>query len=424
MPWSSHARFSTALERAAGVVPPPEAVKVRNILEAAQMAWDHGAHLTILAAPDYGVYGLAGKACPNELVLDLDKYYQLLRTIVLPYQRLLHEIMAIFGGKSPHRTTEVPGGVTVEITPDKIEAAYSRWLQARDLFSKLYDHVKNVFLPHLLSEHPDVADLFLNIGVGVKNFLSYGFLDDPEDPTDINKRFLKPGVIINGEKQSVDVSKISEDVAHSWYTSDSGGQVSREPPPKPYYGKTGAYTWAKAPRYNGYPCEVGPLARMIIAGKYKPLSKHGASLLDRILARLENAKLVLDLLGDLILSLKPGARVWSKYEVPVEGEGHCLHEAPRGALLHYVRIEGRKIARYQAVVPSTWNISPRDSRGVRGPIEQALIGTPASETETINVLRVVRSFDPCLACTVHIVLPDKTIIKNLETIHGGGGVFG
>uniref|UniRef100_A0A7J3ZKG8 Nickel-dependent hydrogenase large subunit n=1 Tax=Fervidicoccus fontis TaxID=683846 RepID=A0A7J3ZKG8_9CREN len=394
-----------ALEDAAGVIPPENGVRVRNIIEAAQNAWDHLAHLTILAGPDYGVYGLASKPHPRELELDVEKYYKLLRSTIIPLQRTLHEIQAMFGGKVPHGTATVPGGATVEITTDRIGAAYNRYLTAKEAFYAIYDYLTNTFIPHLMAEHPDVVDVLLNIGVGVRNFLAYGFLPDPADPTNPDKMLFKRGVIIRGERGPLDVDKIAESVKHSWYTDRSGGRVRDEIPPEPHYGKPGAYSWCKAPRYDGVPCEVGPLARMLISGYYKPLSKHGASLLDRLLARLEETKVIMDSLGEMILDLRPGARVYNDYEVPRTAEGFGLWDAPRGALLHYVRIEDYKIARYQCVVPTTWNFSPRDERGQRGPVEEALIGCPGSETDTLNILRVVRSFDPCSACAVHVLIP-------------------
>lgn len=394
-----------ALEEAANVTPPENGIKVRNVLEAAQMAWDHLAHLTVLAGPDYAVYGLAGKPCPHELELDPDKYFRLLHTTILPLQRILHEIQAIFGGKVPHRTATVPGGATVEITASRIGAAYNRYLAAKKTFEEVYDYIVNRFVPHLVDEHPDIANLMLNIGTGVGNFLAYGAFPDPSDPGNPSKFLFKRGTITDGVRKTLDLTKIVEQVKYSRYTDDSGGPVREEKPPQPYPGKSGAYTWAKAPRYDEKPHEVGPLARMLISGYYKPLSKHPASLLDRLLARLEEVKVVMEYLGQAILSLKPAASVYNDYKVPREGEGFGLWEAPRGALLHYLNIKNFKIARYQCVVPTTWNVSPRDEAGRRGPIEEALIGCPASEAETLNVLRIVRSFDPCIACSVHVFSP-------------------
>lgn len=407
-----------AIEDAVKVVPPPNAVKIRNVIEAITTMYSHAAHLLVLAGPDYAVYGLAGKEHPYCLELDLNKYYALLRKYVLPAQRLCHEALAIFGGKVPHHMTTLPGGVTVNPTPDKIAQAYAKMKEAIEIIGFVYDYVKDKFIPHVVSEHPDVLDVLLNMGVGVKNFLAYGVYNDPDDPTNINKRVFKPGVIVNGEKQALNPNKIEEHVKYSWYTDESGGKPSEEPPPKDLYGKSGAYSWAKAPRYDGKPCEVGPLARLLVNGMYKPLSKHGASALDRNLARLEELKMLADVILDWILQIEPGGKVYSDYEFPSEATGLGLWEAPRGALLHFIKMKDRKIERYQCVVPTTWNASPRDAQDVRGPIEEALVGTPVpGNKDILNPVRVVRSFDPCLACTVHLVAKTGARIASRELEH-------
>lgn len=426
-----------AIESAVGFTPPDNAMRIRNIIECIQEMWDHVAHLTVLAGPDYAVYGLAGKHClklkqppwapPSStksantstpcLELDLDRYYALLHKVVLLFQKLCHEAMAIFGGRVPFHTTILPGGVTVTPLPSDLARAYAKMREARSLINEVYDYVWNVFVPHMIDEHPEVVDLLTNIGVGVRNFLAYGVCPVPEENYD---PFIKGGVIIGGSKMDVNFDEIVEYVKHSYYTEASGGKPSKAPPPEPFYDKPGAYSWIKAPRYRGEPCEVGPLARMLINQKYKPLSKHGASLLDRILARLEEAKLFSEAILDWILSVVPKATVYDpKFEIK-DGEGFGTWEPPRGALLHFIRIRGGKTAAYQCVVPTTWNCSPRDDVGKRGPMEEALINTPVpfsaegvheERYDVINAVRIVRSFDPCLACSVHLITPKGEISR-------------
>jgi hydrogenase large subunit len=134
------------------------------------------------------------------------------------------------------------------------------------------------------------------------------------------------------------------------------------------------------------------------------------SVLGRHLARAIEAKVVADAMADWVLELVPGGEVFAPYELPVEGEGAGLIGAPRGALGHWVRLEGGRIAHYQCVVPTTWNASPKDDQGRPGPMEEALTGTPVRDPENpFEVVRVVRSFDPCLACAVHVTaLPHAT----------------
>lgn len=418
--------------------PPDNAVRIRNIIEGIQEVWDHAAHLTVLCGPDFAVYGLAGKSCPGLrqpdwappvsrktpstkapcLELDIDRYYQLLHKVILPAQKLGHEALAIFAGKVPHHMTALPGGVTVNPSPADVALAYVKMKELKGIVYDIYDYVWNDFIPHLIEEHPDVVELVSSIGVGVRNFLAYGVCPDPDNNY---RNFLDGGVIfnypVNKTPERVDLEEIEEQVKHSWYTDASGGKVARQPPPEPRYRKEGAYSWMKAPRYRGEPCEVGPLARMLINRKYTPISKYGASLVDRILARLEETKLYADAVLDWLLELARnlGKPVYDDRFKIRDGEGFGTWEPPRGALLHYIRIRDGKTAAYQCVVPTTWNASPRDAQGRRGPIEEALINAPIpydKETghyDVINAVRIVRSFDPCLACAIHLMTPSGRV---------------
>lgn len=419
-------------------LPPDNALRIRNIIEGIQEIWDHAAHLTVLCGPDFAVYGLAGKACPGLrqphwappasskpastsapcLEIDVDRYYQLLHTVILPVQKLCHEAMAIFSGKVPHHMTALPGGVTVTPSPADVALAYAKMKEVKEVIYAVYEYVWNDFVPHLIEEHPDVVEALTSIGVGVRNFLAYGVCPDPDNGY---KKFLEGGVLLNYPSnktpEPVNLGEIEEHVKYSWYTDVSGGKVSREPPPEPSYGKEGAYSWIKAPRYKGEPCEVGPLARMLVNGKYRPISKHGASLIDRVLARLEETKLYADAVLNWILNLGEhvGQPVYDEDFKIRDGEGFGTWEPPRGALLHFIRISNGKTAAYQCVVPTTWNASPRDLAGKRGPIETALLNAPVPYNEehgyydVINPVRIVRSFDPCLACAIHLMKPNGEV---------------
>ena len=429
--------------------PPANAVRIRNIIEAIQEIWDHAAHLTVLCGPDYAVYGLAGKYCPGLrqphwapptstkpastsapcLEIDVDRYYQLLHSVILPVQKLCHEAMAIFGGKVPHHMTALPGGVTVTPSPADIALAYAKMKEVKEVIYAVYTYVRDDFIPHLIDEHPDLVEVVTSIGSGVRNFLAYGVCPDPDNGY---AKFLDGGIILgypsNTTPQPVDLNEIEEHVKYSWYTDLSGGNVPREPPPEPSYGKAGAYSWIKAPRYKGYPCEVGPLARMLVnwnkySGKMELLSmlepEQRASLLGRVLGRLEETRLYVDAVLDWILNLGEhlGEPVYDEGFQIKDGEGFGTWEPPRGALLHYIKISNGKTAAYQCVVPTTWNASPRDANGQRGPIEEALIGAPvpynvdAGYYDVINPVRIVRSFDPCLACAIHLMTPDGRLQK-------------
>lgn len=379
---SEHQIASTlSLEDAAKVSVPRNAVVIRNIIEGATTLYSHLLHIFVLTGPDYDLYGLGN-----------DKWARMLKDVVIPVQVNCHQIVAIWGGRSPHYYSTIAGGEGVVPTHEFIGMTIARM----NLIKKTIDQYGPVVLDYLDS-HPELQDF----GVGPRNFLSYGVYPNPDD---LESRLLKRGVITTDVAQALDTQRISEDVKYSWYSEKSGGHPAVEIPPEPAYGKPGAYTWAKAPRYYGRPHEVGPLARMMVSGDYTPKSKHGASVYDRLTARVLETVKIAESMYDWIGMLKPDESVYEGYTTPNSAAGMGLWEAPRGALGHWITISGGKIERYQVITPTAWNVSPRDDLGTLGPIEQALIGVTVPDIKNpLDVVRVVRSFDPCLACTVHLV---------------------
>ncbi|MBP1691317.1 MAG: hybL, partial [Bacteroidetes bacterium] len=270
---------------------------------------------------------------------------------------------------------------------------------------------------------------YFSIGVGPKNYLSFGLFDlDAEPDVTRRKRLFPMGRSVNGKLERVDPDAILEDVRSSWYSSSTRLHPTKgETTPAP--GKKDAYSWLKSPRYDGRVYEVGPLARiaMVQANGSLPAGKqlvdktlhdlqletsHLSSVMGRHLARAIECKLVADSLGEMIMQVKLEEPVCVPYVIPETGQGMGLWCAARGALGHWVEIQRGKISRYQAVVPTTWNASPRDDRNQPGPIEQALIGTTVEDTENpFPLARIVRSFDPCIACAVHILEPGKAVKK-------------
>jgi ferredoxin hydrogenase large subunit/hydrogenase large subunit len=316
-----------------------------------------------------------------------------------------HRLVALFSGKIPHIASLVPGGITDSITAMKIAAADS-------LLTRLEHFIETAYIPDVLA----VAEAFpsyFKTGKGVDNFLSYGVFREHGS----NKPFLPSGVLINGETKALQSSVITEDIKHSFYSSESGlTPESGTTIPSP--DKTGAYSWLKSPRYLSQPMEVGPLARMMIAYQKKEpgvvtavdglLNVTGktasdlVSVMGRHAARALECKLVAEKCRDWIDRLRPGHDTATPFKIPQTGTGVGLTEAPRGALGHWLSIKGKKIDLYQCVVPTTWNCSPKDDSGKPGPVETALKGTPVQNSKNpIEAMRVVRSFDPCLACAVH-----------------------
>jgi len=214
----------------------------------------------------------------------------------------------------------------------------------------------------------------------------------------------------------MDPSQITEQVAYSWYANSTNNLKPSSGQTTPQFPKTNAYSWLKAPRYRNAPYEVGPLARMWVNGDYS----RGISVLDRHLARAQEALKVAQAMQSWVTQLDPSAPVYQQYSTPGEGSAFGLTEAPRGALGHWVRINNHKIANYQVVTPTCWNASPMDNAGVHGPLEQAVIGTSVQTlAEPVEVLRVIHSYDPCLACAVHVMRPKEGVrIFALGALHG------
>jgi hydrogenase large subunit len=255
-------------------------------------------------------------------------------------------------------------------------------------------------------------------GKGVGNYLAWGVFDDKS--IDPKKRVLPRGALIGGLTPSdPDAAKIKEYIEHSWYESPTGLNPSAGETKAKFtdYKTEDKYSWVKAPRMDDKPMEVGPLSRMLVAyvagvegvktlvdATLKALGVAGKpevllSLLGRVAARNLEAKFIADEMGKWILELvgavKGGDMKFFTEATETDGDGAGLWEAPRGALGHWVSVKGGTIARYQVVTPSTWNMSPRDAKGVRGPLEEALVGAPIADPEKpLEALRIVHSFDP------------------------------
>jgi len=335
----------------------------------------------------------------------------------LEIRRKAHEMLALFGGKMPHNCATVAGGVTEHPTVDKMTSFLWRLNEIREF-------IDDVYIPDVVAVAEAYPDYF-EIGAGCGNLLAYGVFDLDGTETDYlkRKRLLRSGTVSTDLKLGqVDAFKIVEYVKHSLYEDSSTGRYPGDGETAPQPEKDGAYSWLKAPRYDGKVYEVGPLARMAVnyvagdsavQGLVNPVLSHFDappsalfSVLGRHAARALECKYVADSMADWVLQLKPQEPVYTDYTMPEEAAGMGLVCGPRGALGHWIRIQDGKIANYQCVVPTTWNASPRDDHGQPGPIEQALVGTSIrDEDNPFEIVRIVRSFDPCLACAVHIITP-------------------
>lgn len=355
--------------------------------------------------PEYrGDYRLS-----TEVSLDLARDY----LKALEIRKKAHQLVAIFGGKMPHNMGTVAGGTTKKPDIDSLTRFRSR-------LEEIKEFVTHRYLPGAI-ELANTYDDYFHIGRGVTGLLGYGgfYTEDFAGSHQETEKGLEGGVTSRGESsvKEVDLEEISEEVTRSWYTDEGRGHPSRTKS-FPYRDKGGAYSWVKAPRYENEAFEVGPAARMVInyrKGKglvekelNVALESAGigiedlTSVMGRHLARAVECKCIVKMMEGWINRLEQDEPSCIDYEIPQSGRGVGVTSAPRGALGHWIEVEEGKIRNYQLVVPTTWNASPRDGAGNPGPIEAALIGTRVEDQNSpLEAARIVRSFDPCMACAVH-----------------------
>jgi len=394
---SAHAIVAAlTLENAFKIDVPHNGKVIRNLILGADLIQNHLRHLYLLAIPDYIS---APKNAPGGVRSELDlRLPKALETRIqenylkaLETSSLAHQAVAAFGGKAPHLQSIVAGGVTEHVLTDRI-------VRFQALLGKLAKFVNDSLLPDLEDIARYYGDYY-QIGKGYGNFLSYGMF--PLD-SDEQKKHFAAGLLVDGEAQEIfDTEKISLDIRHAWYQGKEGPQKPLAQASSPAPGKEEAYSWIKAPRYANKAFEGGPLARMWLTGIYK----NGISVMDRLMARAIETREIAIQLNNWLHELIPDQPTINWLEqLPLSAEGVGLTEAMRGPLAHWVRIENRRIDAYRIITPSAWNLSPRDSAGQRGPLEEALVGTPvANANNPVEVGRVVRSFDPCISCAVHVL---------------------
>ncbi len=441
-----------ALDDAFGAKVPVGGTLLRNLVMGAEYIYDHILHFYHLTALDYldimaianykgkdkqlnevkdkivalvkskDTYPLTPRYKPDEfcvndpeIVTSAVKHY----IDALSMQAKARNMGAIFGGRQPHYQSIVAGGFTQ--LPD-----INQVLRFKTMLDEQARFVDEVYYPDVMAfgTGPLMPLAKMGLGAGHLNYLSYGALKIKPPKKDL---LFPPGVIIGLDPSNIkvrpfDQRKITESVTYAWYKGDK--------PLHPYEGKTifnlerkDAYTFVKAPRYDGYSMEVGPLARMLIAKNptLLKLIKQGVKpgAVARHASRAIETKLIIEACYQWIDQLltemtKPGFKIHDTghWEIPDEGQGAGFYEPPRGALGHWIKIHNKKIENYQTVVPTTWNASPRDEKGVRGQYEESLIGVPVPDPDNpINIVRVIRSFDPCLACAIHLIDPQTNEVK-------------
>ena len=357
----------------------------------------------------------------------------------LEMQAKASEINGIIGGKMPHIMTALAGGTMFVPTSEKLD----------DILYRIKDikaWVNNVLLPDAIALSKVYSNDFTN-GKGPGNVIAWGDFNDPS--FEINNRYLPAGVLTgdNLELSEVDTNLITEDVARAYYKDSEPvnplNGITDPWYPTEGYNRDSKYTWCKAPRYNGGVYEASPLARVLVAYKrgveevvtlvdsiLEKLGQAGnvsylESVFGRVAARAVEMVYIMDCMEQECLDLIEyvGAGNHDYYTKPenTTGTGVALWEAPRGALYHMAKLTNDQINKYQIIIPSTWNLGPRDSEGTRGPLEQALLGTEVVDVEKpIKALRLVHSYDPCTACCVHVFEPKTG--KSFTTVESPWGV--
>ena len=393
----------------------------------------------------------AMKLSPEVNLLAVAHYLQ-----ALEVQRKANKIVSILGAKTPHIQNVAVGGVANPLATDsQAVLTVERLMAIKGFIDELDDFVKNVYLIDVAAVGAFYAD-WTKVGRGITNYLSV-----PDIPLDTKgTQFGFPGGFVEagnlgGQKQIKTfndeywIKGVEESVKHSWYNYDKAG------PLHPYKGQTvpnytdfkddAKYSWLKSPTFYGKVAQVGPLARVIngLAAGHAPTTKYATAALDTVSA-LAKTKVGLDAMHSTIgrhaaraisccVNMDMLAGQWSSllgnmakgdlttFNKPVfpkdEVMGMGFHEAPRGALSHWVVIDNGKIKNYQCVVPSTWNACPRNDTDDPGPYESSLVDTPIADAEKpLEVLRTIHSFDPCIACAIHLTDKDSDTAITVKAV--------
>lgn len=424
-----------ALDQLSNAQIPPNAHLVRSILQALETIYSHAAQFYVLFGPDL----VNEKYTSSSLKKEVDRRFAPLSGSsylnAVEAKRLLNGIYAILGGQYPHCNVFVPGGVTCspdlsdlvkikDILAQVVEmvetmalgCSLQRWLENRSLQDVLNwleekEEHRNSDLGLFIRYGQEIG--LQNVGAGPGTFIAYPYLEDGSGTPLFKGGFVSPEGAIPLEHE-----EISEQVRYSWAADYQGGR-------HPFQGETrielteegGKYSYLKSLRYGNDPAEAGPLARMLADGD--PLVKDlgdklGVSVFTRMLARLHEMVRLIVSAGEMVDQLNLKEPFYEKPAKLKDGKAVGLNEAPRGAIGHWVIVENGKLANYQIVTPTAWNASPRGEDEQGGPIEQAVLGVELENEENpVELQHVIRSFDPCLACAVHLVQGDWSFKKQI-----------
>jgi hydrogenase large subunit len=410
---------------------------LRDIMEGLFLLWNHAVHLFVLAGPDYS------DAVADTGFERLDPVEGAGYRRALAEQRNILQAFTEFGGRAPHPLTYAPGGVTADPDPETVAEvretvdSVADWLGGTGRVHKQVERARaREGAPETGAGLYDVCSLLVaaaelgadGFGVGPGRFYANGMFYGTGDDSLVFPPGIYDGEELRRPSREELVEGITEEVGYSWYTDGSAGRPAEAPPPEPAPEKEGAYSWGKAPRFRGETMETGPLARLVAADR----DPHGlradlgngvaaSSTFNRLAARVQETLLVVELLGEWLDALDPAAPTTAEWTDDFTGSGVGFWGASRGALSHWVGVENGSVERYQIVTPTTWNLGPRDDDGQPGVFEAAVEGMTVPDiSDPTDVMRTVRSFDPCLGCAVHVESPETSFETEVQP-HAPGG---
>jgi hydrogenase large subunit len=420
------AAAAAALADAAGVEVPANGRRATNLVLACEILADHLTHFYLFFMPDFARPAYEGRRWWPAVAERFRALSGSAAREAIAARAAFLGVMGLLAGKWPHTLSLQPGGSSRPVQPaERIQLhlvlrAFRAFVEETFLGDRLEAFAalgaaaelrawargaagpRRGDLPAFLELAEDLG--LDRVGAAADRFMSYGAYPLPG----AGAGWLFPRGVFDvrapGGADAVrplDPSAIREDPAHAWLAGEALHPSRGET--VPVAEKAGAYTWCKAPRLDGEVVEVGALARQLVAGHplARDLARAGANVTARVVARALELAIVLPEMERWVRALEPGAPFCAPASIPQHGAGAGLVEAARGALGHWITLQGGRIARWQIVAPTTWNFSPRDAAGRPGPLERALVGVAAEDARSPAVQHVVRSFDPCLVCTVH-----------------------
>lgn len=390
---------SLALEEALNVKVEEQGRYLRDIIHGCEFLQNHIRHFYQYSVPDYvkmppdhplfTAYEGTARLPEKENNIIVDHYFE-----SLAISRLAHQMLALFGGKAPHNHGVYVGGYTTPATAVKI-------IEAKSMLKKIRAFIVDKMIPDTYTISRYYPELF-QMGKGPGNLMSCGAFHRYDS---LGTLYTEPLVYWgdSGNTSPFDAHLITEHINYSWYQ----GKTSYKPfetMPEPDMDKENAYTWVKAPRYDGKPVEVGPLARLWLSGEYR----NGISAMDRTIARSLEAKKVTDIVSTLLDQIVPDYMVQKEWELPDLAQGAGLVETTRGTLGHWMKIENETISFYQIITPSAWDFSA-STPDTLGTAEQAVMGTSITDPDQpVELGRILRSFDPCMSCATHVSSPGRS----------------